>query len=387
MRLRTFLLSAAFTAASFQSALAWDDRGHRIIARIADHYLSAPVRKQIEAILAADTDQLAPHDIVGASTWADRYRDSATPQHYLRTAEWHFAQIDANRPNIPQACYGQPSLPAGTPASEGAAKACIIDKIDQFRAELADVSTAPAERLLALKYLLHLVGDVHAPLHVADFHNRFGQVIQVAAGDKTITPGTLFGYWDSALVRRLGSEEAKVAEQLIAGITADERTLWSGQVTHFWALEAHQYGIEYAYGMLSDYGDGRFVIPATALEHGKEIVAEQLSKAGVRLAVLLNTTLTKQPATASAAPMKQFAASGQAIAAAMCNVCHVIDTSAGSGPPQTTAPDFSAIASTRGMSEAVLRSFLTGPHPTMPQMRLSEDQLRDVIAYIMSRRH
>ncbi|MBY0508613.1 MAG: S1/P1 nuclease, partial [Rhodospirillaceae bacterium] len=157
MRTASILVTVVLVFSTVSQAHAWDERGHRVIALIANHYLEAPVRKQVEAMLTADEDPLALHDIAGAATWADRYRDSATPEHDKSTTNWHFAAIYANRPNIPEACFGQVPLPAGTPASKGSGYACIIDKIDQFRAELSNPSTDAAERLLALKYLLHLV--------------------------------------------------------------------------------------------------------------------------------------------------------------------------------------------------------------------------------------
>ena len=50
----------------------------------------------------------------------------------------------------------------------------MIDKIDEFAAELRNPRTEAAERRLALQYLLHFVGDVHQPLHAADDHDRGG---------------------------------------------------------------------------------------------------------------------------------------------------------------------------------------------------------------------
>lgn len=385
MRASVLLLTAAFTVGFMHSASAFDDRGHEIIATIAANYLTPAVRKQVDAMLKADTDPLTPHDIAGAATWADHYRDDGVAQHYADTANWHFASIYANRPNIPEACFGHTVLPAGAPASRGPENACIIDKIDQFRSELADKSTTPAERLLALKYILHLVGDIHAPLHVSDMHNQNGRIIQVVAGDKSITPGSLFGYWETAVVRRLGQRD-EAAKALIAKISPADVALWSGQVTHFWALESHQIGTDYAYGtMLSRFEDGHFVIEPAELDRAQKLLGIQMSKAGVRLAALLNETLGGK--SAAPAPVRTAAADpagGHAIANAMCAVCHMVDAQGAKGPTFTTAPDFVAIANTGRMSQAVLISFLTGPHPTMPRLKLSEDQLRHITTYIMS---
>jgi mono/diheme cytochrome c family protein len=388
MRALAVFTVAAVITLSLRPAQAWDDKGHAIIGAIAAHYLTPAVREEVETLLKSDTDPLAAHDIASAATWADRYRDSKTRLHYEATTNWHFASIYANRPNIPEACFGHTRLAAGVPASQGPPNACVIDKIDQFRTELADRATSPAERLIALKYLLHLVGDIHAPLHVADMHNQHGKVIQVSAGDKSITPGTLYGYWETALVKRLGGNVQDVANELIGKISPADATLWSGQVTHIWALEAHQIGVDHAYGtMLSRFEEGRFVVSPDELERGKTLVAAQMSKAGIRLATLLNETLaTKASRTAQTAAPASNPVAGRAMAEVMCAVCHVVDTRGAKGPAYTTAPDFVSIANTGRMTPTVLRSFLSGPHPTMPLMKLSEDQLREVTAYIMTLR-
>jgi hypothetical protein len=54
----------------------WGDDGHKAVALIAQYYLTPTAKKQVDAMLAADTDPLTKHDIASAATWADRYRDS-----------------------------------------------------------------------------------------------------------------------------------------------------------------------------------------------------------------------------------------------------------------------------------------------------------------------
>jgi hypothetical protein len=128
-------------------------------------------------MLTADPDTLTAHDIASGATWADRYRDSdrgGSRQRYEQTRQWHFVNIELDGPNLDRACFGHPRLPAAVPASSGPAKACLVDKIEQFTAELSNSATAPGERLLALEFLLHLVGDVHQPLHAVDDHDAGG---------------------------------------------------------------------------------------------------------------------------------------------------------------------------------------------------------------------
>ncbi len=65
---------AGVLALAPQAALAWGFEGHEVVAAIARNYLKPDVRQQVDQILAADTDNLAGHDMLAESTWADRYR-------------------------------------------------------------------------------------------------------------------------------------------------------------------------------------------------------------------------------------------------------------------------------------------------------------------------
>lgn len=79
-----------------QSALAWGDEGHEIIALVGERFLDPAVREKIAGMLAADPDNLTAHDIASAATWADRYRDSdrrGGREHYARTRNWHFVNV------------------------------------------------------------------------------------------------------------------------------------------------------------------------------------------------------------------------------------------------------------------------------------------------------
>jgi hypothetical protein len=166
-------------------AFAWGDEGHEIIALIAEHYLDSAARAKMAMLLAADTDTLTAHNIASEATWADKYRDSdrfTTKIRYQETRLWHFVDIELSEPDILSACFGHPPLPSGVPASEGPPRTCVVDKIDQFAAELGNPATAAPEQLLALKFLLHFVGDLHQPLHAADDHDAGGTKKIVAAG-------------------------------------------------------------------------------------------------------------------------------------------------------------------------------------------------------------
>src|SRR6516164_4472520 len=293
---RRWMFAALLTVGLLlQHAQAWGDKGHRIIALIAERCLDPTVHTKLDAMLGGDTDSLTPHDIASESKGADKYRDSdrnGTGERYRRTQQWHFVDIELDRPNLEQACHNHPRLPPGTLASRGPADACIVDKIDQFEAELANPETAPEERLVALKFLLHLVGDVHQPLHAADDHDAGGNKKQVAAARRN--PGNLHRYWDFEFVERLGVDPRQVAASLIGQITEQQRQAWSRGTPADWVLEAFALARDDAYGLLPQSSDhGIYTLSSAYVEQAVKDTALELSRAGVRLAFVLNQALAR----------------------------------------------------------------------------------------------
>jgi S1/P1 Nuclease len=205
-------------------ASAWGDDGHKTVALIAQHYLTPSTKKQIAAMLAADTDPLTKHDFASEATWADKYRDSNNRKdHYEQTEQWHFVDLEIDNPDLNQACFGREPLPAGTLASNGPAKACVVDKINQFMAELEAPGTDAEERLIALKFILHFVGDMHQPLHASDHHDRGGNDVKISAdGFNHTARDELHGYWDTQFVDALGKPPTALAEKLLARISPDQ---------------------------------------------------------------------------------------------------------------------------------------------------------------------
>jgi hypothetical protein len=177
----TLALALAATIAQPRTALAWGDDGHKVVALIAQSFLETDVRKRVNALLAADTDSLTAHDIASAATWADKFRDSNVGGARQKTSQWHFVDIEITAPNLDAACFNHPPIPAGTVASDGPPADCVVDKIQEFAAELANPATDQEEQVVALKFLLHFVGDIHQPLHSSDDNDRGGNNKKVSA--------------------------------------------------------------------------------------------------------------------------------------------------------------------------------------------------------------
>lgn len=289
MRVRWGIL---LLAAVCGNAFGWGDDGHEIVALVAAHYLEPAVRTRVDALLSTDTTNLTSTDLAHEATWADRYRDSdrsTTRIRYERTHRWHFVDISIATGDLHAACSHHPALPPGTPALQGPETACVIDKIDQFAVELARTETPMAERRVALQFLLHLVGDIHQPLHASSDEDAGGNGKNVSASH--IAPGTLHSYWDTALVRRLGRTPNRVAEMLIERITEAELQRWSTGNATDWAMESFEVAKREVYGPLPKSRRGTYHLTASYRFNAKAVVATQLSKAGVRLAKILNEAL------------------------------------------------------------------------------------------------
>ncbi len=193
------------------------------------------------------------------------------------------------------ACFGRKPLPAGTLASNGDKMACVVDKITQFAAELEASGTDAEERLAALKFLLHFVGDMHQPLHSSDNHDNGGNSVKVTVeGFPHKAKDELHGFWDTQFVDALGMPPAALAKKLIAQITPAQEAEWKTGAPDDWAMEAFNISFDDVYGQppLS----GAVQLDAAYVAKAEKDVALQLSRAGVRLAAILNRALGRQVA-------------------------------------------------------------------------------------------
>jgi len=203
-----------------------------------------------------------------------------------------FLDIELTAPDLDQACFNHPALPPGTVASNGPADDCVVDKIEEFAKELANPATDLEEQVAALKFLLHFVGDVHQPLHASDDNDRGGNNKKLAAS--WIKAGHLHHYWDTEFVALLETDAKSIASDLIGHISKDQQKQWQRGSPSDWAKDSFQIAKTHAYGLLSEpSARGSYGLSDEYVKTATADVALQLSKAGVRLAFLLNNALRK----------------------------------------------------------------------------------------------
>jgi hypothetical protein len=287
---------AALGALSNSPTRAWGDEGHEVIAIIAAHDLEPKVLEKVEALLQGDGSGLTSRDLAHEATWADHYRDSdrdGARVRYQATRAWHFVDLELRHPDLTLACHGRPRIAPGLPASRGPAEDCVVDKIDQFQLELATRTTPPEERRLALQFLLHFVGDLHQPLHASDDHDQGGNLKHTSGAG--LRPGNLHRDWDADFVERLGSGADEIAARLIERVTAADRLRWRSGTPEQWAFETYGISRAEAYGALPTAdARHRYLLSAQYVDQAMGVTAQQLEKAGVRLAWLLNQALHRE---------------------------------------------------------------------------------------------
>nr|WP_315384346.1 S1/P1 nuclease [uncultured Sphingomonas sp.] len=288
-RLLTVLMLALCTPAP---AYAWGNEGHEAIALIARSYLTPAARARVDATLASDSDPLTASDLAARATWADVWRGS-----HRFTASWHFADIELDGGSLDAACFGFP--PRSGIASKGPTQDCAVAKIEQFTRELRNPATSEAERRLALKFVLHFVGDVHQPLHAADHQDRGGNCVRIAlGGTRTVN---LHSYWDTVVVSEIAPDAQTLATTLRGRITPAQFSTWSAGSPRDWARESFALAKSAAYTLGSPAGCDRDAAPIP-LPNGydaraRAVAAIQIERAGVRLARLLNDTFNHQAQT------------------------------------------------------------------------------------------
>lgn len=290
-----------------RAAQAWGDQGHMIVAAISQKSLNDKAKARVAKLIAADKDGLSAKDYVSRATWADRYRDSdrnTTKIRYNATRQWHFVDINIDTPDFDAACFGHPSL-GGAVASKGPAKSCVVDKIEQFRAELADPATSKQECLLAFKFILHFVGDLHQPLHASDRKDQGGNSKWVQFGSKKSVV-KLHSYWDS-LPKDIGSVDG--ATKALTKQFDGKKKEWMAGTPAQWAQGSFDKAKSFAYDLpkktftkvIEKKKQTVFPLSPTYEKNAADVAREQLAKGGMRLALVLNEALGQDSSCVTAA--------------------------------------------------------------------------------------
>jgi nuclease S1 len=256
-------VAAAFLLLSLaRPARAWGPRGHRASAKLAESRLSPRARAIIR-------DLLEPGEsLADASTWADE-----NSRDIPGSAAWHFVNVPVSANHYdPRDCR-----PRG----------CVVSKIAEFRSILADPHTPRSRRRTALLFFVHLVQDLHQPMHVADRNDRGGNNLQLRYGRYDNT--NLHQVWDSGLLSQGYRNEAELLRTMDDLAHRPDAGLWLKGHIEDWADESLEVGRRAYLNPRTN------TILRTGDSIGRDyervnvpLVTDRLARSGVRLAFLLN---------------------------------------------------------------------------------------------------
>jgi hypothetical protein len=248
---RSFIIAVLWLTASVCS-YAWGPTGHRATGLVADKHLTKKAKKALERILKGQS-------LAMASTWMDEIRSDSTFDYM---ADWHWVTIQ-NGETYDQSVKN----PNGD----------IIQTLERVIQELKSGKLNAAEEEQRVRILIHLVGDLHQPLHVGGGTDRGGNDVRVTWFR---TDSNLHRVWDNDMIDDTRLSFTELGESLEK---PDEAAIHKMQSTSVrdWATESMDFRPQvYA------YGDGRLGYNYSYKNF--PLVRKRLLEAGVRLAGLLN---------------------------------------------------------------------------------------------------
>ena len=253
--MRRFLLGVATMLIGCCNLFAWGPKGHDIVAYIAECNVSKSTLKSIEKVLDGES-------MVYVANWMD---NASHKDEYAYTKTWHYVNVDPS----------EGSYSASVKDPKGDVVTAITGIVDRLKSGELTVEQERVELMM----LIHLVGDMHCPMHAGRKGDRGGNGTQVQFFGKSIK---LHSLWDSEIVESAhrwsysewGSQVDRVSKRekktIVIGGVAD----WIEESV---ALASDVYENSVGAGNLSyDY-----------VAHYAPIIESQLLKAGLRLAKLL----------------------------------------------------------------------------------------------------
>jgi len=257
-RLLVVAVAAVVVLSGPVPARAFGPTGHRIVGYVADLYLCPQTRVALKPLLAGRT-------LAEAGTWPDRIRRLPEWQH---TRPWHYINV-SDRGSVEREARRSTDN--------------VLAALARFEAELGDTSLGNQQRSVALRFVAHFVADIHQPLHVGRAGDRGGNEIPVRIGKRKTN---LHAVWDAELLRITGSLGPRqwVHRQPLTDAAEVLRRQQAGPLD--WARESQALRPR-VYAFDRD-GEAPYSLSPDYLEGARELVAERLQVAGIRLAGRLN---------------------------------------------------------------------------------------------------
>lgn len=247
------LLTTLFTLLLTFPSLAWGPTGHRVVGEIAEQHLSSKAQKAIMEVLGNES-------LASVSIFMDEIKSDTS---YLHLNPWHYVSIPdgSNYHDCEKNTQGD-----------------VIKAITEITAKLKSGKLTAEEEAFHIKMLVHLVGDIHQPLHVGRKDDRGGNDVKCTWHGKATN---LHRVWDTDMLEEYNMSYSELAQNLMRVMTDAQKTAWRKATVEEWAAES----MTYREG-LYDIGDGDLGYRYQYIHF--PTIELRLSQAGIRLAHLLN---------------------------------------------------------------------------------------------------
>ncbi|CUS45736.1 MAG: S1/P1 nuclease [Pseudomonadota bacterium] len=230
------VLAAVALAATASPAAAYWEYGHQTIARIAQANVKPRTRVAIDRLLRRSTLLGTPtcpaRSIEDASVWADCVKTIKNPdgkRPFDFAYSWHYQNVNICKP-----------FDLVVPCKDGN---CVSAQIERDVKLLRDKATPLKDRVQALVFLIHFVGDLHQPLHAGDKGDKGGNDAKTSYGILATPRLNLHTVWDGYLAERAISMPPSVVRRYSA---TERATMAAGDVTD-WSRESWQIAHDTAY--------------------------------------------------------------------------------------------------------------------------------------------
>jgi len=273
--LRSVGACALLVCAATTQCWAWGRQGHGLTALVAEQYLTPEAKAQIAVLLHADSK--GGETLADIAPWADSYRVD-----HPETEKWHFVDI----PKAAAAFDRNRDCPLSESDPKSPWCDCVTDRILYFEGRLGDTSLSLEQRAIALKFLVHFIGDIHQPFHALGDDRGGNNITVYFLGSSTCGDYhcNLHGVWDDSIIEEQGLNEKKYTDKLLQEIKDNNWERLSGGEPTTWANISHHYAVE------ALVPNGALITHEYVAEESK-IVDAQLALAGLRMARVLNRIL------------------------------------------------------------------------------------------------
>lgn len=243
---------------TWQKAWAWGEMGHMVVAQVAENNLSVTAKNSISMILKGQS-------LAQVSNWADSIKGD--PQ-WAHSKPWHYVDIPDGRD------YS---------TVEHSHEGDVVSAITEMVRILKDQGRRQLDKEIALKFIVHLFGDIHQPLHVGRPEDQGGNALPVIFEGRSTN---LHALWDSGMIAKLPMNHVQYAAHLESRSFRvppyDLREITFSQIIYE-CMEARKY--VYAFNSRSE----PIILDAAYSNRNLALMNAQLLMGGKRLAVLLNS--------------------------------------------------------------------------------------------------